>query len=202
MLRSSPMPADRPRRWSLILIAAAIVLPVAWYLGSPLFLNKHLNETFPMSSQATVPAGMTHQQVEDQMAQAAKVDTTMTEAMPSGPASPAILVHGTFTNGDSFHKGEGTATVYRVDQNLVLRLDPFKVTNGPALHVYLSGHPAPRNTAELHSSGAVDLGKLRGNQGAQNYPLPAGVDLTKYHSVVIYCQMFRVVFSTAELGSR
>jgi hypothetical protein len=202
MLRSSPLPAGRSRRWTLILIAAAIVLAVAWYLGSPLFLNKHVNDAFPMSSQATVPAGMTHQQVENQIAQAAKVNTTMTEAMPSGPASPAILAHGTFTNGDSFHKGEGTAAVYRVNQNLVVRLDPFKVTNGPALHVYLSGHAAPRNSAELHDSGALDLGKLRGNQGAQNYPLPAGVDLAKYHSVVIYCQMFHVVFSTAELGSR
>jgi hypothetical protein len=202
MLRSSPLPADRSRRWPLILIVAAIVLPVAWYLGSPLFLNRHVNDAFPMSSRATVPAGMTHQQVEDQMAQAAKVNRTMTEAMPSGVASPAALAHGAFTNGDSFHQGEGTATLYHVNQNLVLRLDPFKVTNGPALHVYLSGHAAPRSRAELHGSGALDLGRLRGNQGAQNYPLPAGVDVGRYHSVVIYCQMFHVVFSTAELGSQ
>jgi len=202
MLRSSPLPAGRSRRWLLILIAAAIVLPVAWYLGSPLFLSQRVNETFPMSAKATVPAGMTRQQVEDQMAQAAKVDTTMAEAMPSGTAAAAIVARGTFTNGDSIHKGEGTATVYRVGQDSVLRLDPFKVTNGPALHVYLSGHASPRNSAELHEAGALDLGKLRGNIGAQNYPIPAGTDLSKYRSAVIYCQMFHVVFSTAELSSR
>jgi len=202
MLRSLPIPAGRPRRLLAILIAAAIVLPVAWYLGSPLFVNKNVNEAFPMSANATVPAGMTHQQVEDRMAQAAKIDTTMAEAMPSGTVSPVIVSQGTFVNGDSFHKGEGTATVVRVGQDVLVRLDPFKVTNGPALHVYLSGHTAPRNSAELHDSGALDLGTLRGNIGGQNYPIPAGTDLSKYHSVVIYCQMFHVVFSTAELSAR
>jgi hypothetical protein len=186
----------------VVVAAAAVVLPIAWYLGSPLFLSQRVVEAFPMSATATVPAGMTHQQVEDQMAQAAKVDTMMTEAMPTGTAAPTIEARGTFTNGDSFHKGEGTATVYRVGQDIVLRLDPFKVTNGPALHVYLSGHTSPRNTAELHASGALDLGKLRGNIGAQNYPIPGGTDLSKYHSAVIYCQMFHVIFSTAELNPR
>jgi len=202
MLRSLSLPSRGARRWPLILIAAAIVLPVAWYLASPLFLNKNVNEAFPMSANAAIPPGMTHQQVEVQMAQAAKTNITMTEPMPAAAASSAIVEHGFFTNGDDFHKGEGTATVYRVNQNLVLRLDPFKVTNGPALHVYLSGHAMPRNSEELHSSGALDLGNLRGNIGAQNYAIPTGTDLSTYHSVVIYCQMFHVVFSTAPLASR
>ena len=119
-----------------------------------------------------MPAGMTHQQVEDQMVQAAKVDSPMTEAMPSGTAASAIVARGTFANSDSFHKSEGTATVYRVGQEIVLRLDPFKVTNGPALHAYLSGRASPRNSAELHASGALDLGKLRGNIGAQKLSDP------------------------------
>ena len=36
----------------------------------------------------------------------------------------------------------------------------------------------------------------------KNYPIPASTDLSKYHSAVIYCQMFNVVFGTAELRSR
>jgi len=136
------------------------------------------------------------------MVQAAKVDSPMTEALPSGTAASAIVARGTFANRDSFHKNDGTATVYRVGQEIVLRLDPFKVTNGPALHASLSGRASPQNSAELHASGALDLGKLRGNIGAQNYPIPAGTDLSKYHSAVIYCQMFSVVFGTAELRSR
>jgi hypothetical protein len=44
------------RRWStinigwriaVVTIVAAIILPVAWYLGSPLFINVTVNERFP-----------------------------------------------------------------------------------------------------------------------------------------------------------
>jgi hypothetical protein len=45
----------------------------------------------------------------------------------------------------------------------------------------------------------IDLGFLKGNIGDQNYDLPAGVDLSQYNSVVIYCLPFHVVFSTATL---
>ncbi len=34
----------------------------------------------------------------------------------------------------------------------------------------------------------VEIGKLKGNQGAQNYDIPAAVDLQKYNAVVIYCE--------------
>ena len=202
MIRSTLVSGWGLRHWPLLLIGAAIVVSVGWYLASPLFISKTVNEALPGRNAAVVPAGMTQQQVDDQMAAAAKVNTTMTESMPLGATSATALARGAFGNGDSFHKGEGTATVYRVGQNLVVRLDPFKVTNGPALHVYLSGNPAPRNSAELHAAGALDLGKLKGNLGAQNYPVPAGTDLSPYHSVVIYCQMFHVVFSTATLDVR
>ena len=33
---------------------------------------------------------------------------------------------------------------------------------------------------------SVELGALKGNQGDQNYDLPATVDLTKYSAVVIF----------------
>jgi hypothetical protein len=33
----------------------------------------------------------------------------------------------------------------------------------------------------------------------QKYPVPAGVDLTKFPSVVIWCQQFSVIISPADL---
>lgn len=178
------------------------MLPIAWYLGSPLFLSKTVNDPFPVSNKATTPDGMTHQQVEEQMTRAAKADVTMADALPFDPASAIVARRGTFVDGDSVHKGQGSATVYRVGRDQVLRLAPFKVTNGPNLYVYLAGHAAPRNSEELHAAGAFEVGRLRGNIGEQNYPLPPGLDLVKFKSVVIYCRMFRVVFSTASLTSR
>jgi hypothetical protein len=35
--------------------------------------------------------------------------------------------------------------------------------------------------------------------GNQNYDIPAGTDLSRYQSVVIYCKPFHVVFATATL---
>ena len=47
--------------------------------------------------------------------------------------------------------------------------------------------------------GYVELGKLKGNIGNQNYPIDAGVDVSAMSSVVIYCKPFRVIFAVAGL---
>lgn len=43
------------------------------------------------------------------------------------------------------------------------------------------------------------LGKLKGNKGAHNYPLPAGLDPAAFTSVSIWCDRFDVSFGAAEL---
>jgi hypothetical protein len=45
----------------------------------------------------------------------------------------------------------------------------------------------------------VELGPLKGNQGDQNYDLPASVDLQKYNAAVIYCERFHAIFGVARL---
>ncbi|OFZ88567.1 MAG: hypothetical protein A3F74_13440 [Betaproteobacteria bacterium RIFCSPLOWO2_12_FULL_62_58] len=45
----------------------------------------------------------------------------------------------------------------------------------------------------------VDLGRLKAFKGSQNYPVPPGVDLSKYGSVVIWCERFGVLISPAGL---
>jgi hypothetical protein len=201
MIESSTAQHSRFRRWWWLILAAVIVLaPVAWYLGSPLFINRTVNEAFPMSTGATVPDGMTRRQVEGEMQTAAAQTTTASEAMPAA-GEPKALARGAFQSADGIHKGTGTATAYQVGQDIVVRLDPFESTNGPALHVYLSGATAPKSRGELERNGYLDLGTLKGNIGAQNYTLPAGTDLARFKSVVIYCQRFHVVFSSAQLGA-
>ena len=107
---------------------------------------------------------------------------------------------GEFKDADSFHRGSGQATIYSgPDDTYLLRLEELAVTNGPALHVYLSRHEDPENPDEVKTPGFFDLGDLKGNRGNQNYPIPAEVDITLYNSVVIYCQPFNVVFSVATL---
>ena len=83
--------------------------------------------------------------------------------------------------------------------SMSLRLDDFRVTNGPDLHVLLSTE-AP-DTLFGSVGEAVDLGSLKGNVGSQNYDIPADVNIEDYASIVIYCQPFQVVFSTAALST-
>ncbi|MCC6614584.1 MAG: DM13 domain-containing protein [Anaerolineae bacterium] len=118
--------------------------------------------------------------------------------MPDMPTEPTVLGAGSFVEIDAIHRGEGQATVYRLeDGRQLLRLEDFRVTNGPDLHVILSRAEAPRTHEEVGDY--VDLGSLKGNVGEQNYDIPPDVDLTEYHSIVIYCVPFHVVFSTATL---
>ena len=124
---------------------------------------------------------------------------------PAPTATPATagavkLKEGQFEDQDRVHKGSGTATIYRgPDGSYLLRLENFDVTNGPDLHVILTPKRDPDSHGDVNTSGSADLGKLKGNRGNQNYPIPADVDVAAQGSVVIYCVPFQVIFSVATL---
>ena len=44
----------------------------------------------------------------------------------------------------------------------------------------------------MTKAGFVELGALKGNEGDQNYDIPASVDLEKYRAVTIWCHRFNV----------
>jgi electron transfer DM13 len=125
-------------------------------------------------------------------------------ASAAGAAQAALVAQGQFGGAiDPVHHAEGIASIYRLgDGRRVLRLENFKSTNGPNLYVYLSGNASPRNSAQLSAAGDFEVAPLKGNIGNQNYALPAGLDLSKFKSVVIYCRQFHVVFGSAPLVRR
>jgi hypothetical protein len=45
----------------------------------------------------------------------------------------------------------------------------------------------------------MEVAKLKGNKGAQNYELPEKADLDKYRVVSIWCNRFSVNFAVAPL---
>ena len=100
---------------------------------------------------------------------------------------------GTFIGaGDGFHNAEGLAKVIPLGQgSSVIRLENFKSTNGPNVHLYMSTDKAASNF--------IDLGRLKANNGNQNYNIPNGTDLVKYNMVLIWCKNFSVLFGSAEL---
>jgi hypothetical protein len=181
------------------LLGLAMVAPVAWYLASPLFINKVVEEEFP----AQIPSSSEAGQMPAEKGQAGQIEVVAAaEDMPEVVVNqePVLVLEGQFKDGDSFHKGSGQAALYQLpDGSHVLRFEDFAATNGPDLHVILSSHPAPTTSDEVMRD-YLDLGSLKGNIGSQNYEIPAGTDVSQFKSVIIYCQPFHVIFATAALS--
>jgi Electron transfer DM13 len=97
---------------------------------------------------------------------------------------------------DPLHYGKGDVTVY---SGTVFLEPDFEVGPGPDYHVYLVPTKDVRTASDVESTMFVDLGRLRSFKGSQKYPIPAGVDLEKYASVVIWCKQFGVLISPADL---
>lgn len=198
-------------RYVLVGIGILAIIPVAWlawWLLSPLWMDTEVSEEFPRAARAVIPEGMTPQEVEVQMGVAAATDAPkVEEAMPamagmtSSEVTNAVKAAGSFTGADRFHQGEGTATIFELGPGeRILRFEEFRVTNGPDLRVLLVNTPNPEGHSDLDDAGYVELGKLKGNVGSQNYEIPDTVSLSDVESVVIYCKPFRVVFSVATLA--
>jgi lipopolysaccharide export LptBFGC system permease protein LptF len=110
------------------------------------------------------------------------------------------LETGTFHG--KVHSTSGRATIYQQeDGNLVLRLTNFKTSNGPDVHVILVAAKDADDDANFLKSSTerVELGKLKGNEGDQNYEIPSGTDLSKFQTVSVYCERFNANFGAAPL---
>jgi Electron transfer DM13 len=128
------------------------------------------------------------------------VNKRVNEGLPtaSAAAAPTILLSGRFHS--VAHETRGTASVRELaGGSRVLRLTDFATSNGPDVRVYLIAAPDASDNATVTRSGYLELGKLKGNEGDQNYEIPAGTDLTRYHAVTIWCYRFDVNFATAPL---
>jgi hypothetical protein len=160
----------RRRNW---IVGLVVLGAIGWYLFRPelLFVNKRVNES--LTAQAP--------------AQAAGSD-----------AVPVAVLAGSFHS--VAHETKGRATVHRLsDDTRVLRLTEFATSNGPDVRVYLVAAADAADDATVKQAGFVELGKLKGNQGDQNYAIPSDLDLEKYRAVTIWCRRFGVNFGTAPL---
>ncbi|SRR6266498_1090090 len=197
------------------IIVAAIIIPALIYTISPLFVNTTINESLPSSSSSSssnfqkfmnmtenqrvnAASNMTQKEVNMIISEAANENNIVNENMtvPTIKSPQSKILIGNFVGaGDGFHNAEGISKVIRLDNGTeILRLENFKATNGPDLYAYLSTN---NTNAEI-----VNLGRLKGNIGNQNYVIPAGTDLTKYNTVLIWCHAFSVLFGSAQLSTQ
>jgi hypothetical protein len=120
------------------------------------------------------------------------------EQLTEADRSP-LVANGTFIHADPsdpVHYGSGKVSLY--EKTVFLESD-FKVGPGPKYHVYLVPNANVRKAEDVKGSMFVDLGRLRAFEGSQRYAIPAGIDLKKFPSVVIWCEAFGVLISPADL---
>ena len=127
-------------------------------------------------------------------------NTTIDEGLPSVTSTGQniqsgtipLILEGDFVGvDDGIHDASGDAKILEIEDKQYLRFEDFEATNGPDLHVYLA--------TDEKATEFIDLGLLKANQGNQNYEIPEGTDLEKYDKVLVWCQMFSVLFGSAEL---
>jgi hypothetical protein len=195
---------------AISVIIAAIAIPIAIYTISPLFVSTVVDEPIPVSAASEFQKYMNLTEEERKQAaenmsreqaisigiMAAKQNITVNENINASIAQQSTnnILSGTFEGiGDGFHKVEGVANVIRLGSGAeILRLENFKATNGPDLYVYLS--------TDKSASDFVNVGRLKGNIGNQNYEIQAGTDLSKYNTVLIWCRAFSFLFGSAQLS--
>lgn len=200
----------------LIALAIIAALGLGYWLLSPLFINKEVQESLDPALEAQVnqaiedykeniEAQVLPEKMEEFKKQLGQMiltpDETMDEPMLEATekqktSEPVVLTAGSFVG--VAHEGSGQAKVIDLgEKGMILRLIDLDVLNGPDLRVLLSKNRNVQKSADLGEY--IELGKLKGNKGNQNYALPAGVDGNNYGSVIIYCKPFQVVFNAADV---
>lgn len=111
-------------------------------------------------------------------------------AIEETDARPVLLAAVRFRDGA--HPTNGRASLIETPNGeRVLTLTRFAPDPGPDLRVYL----VPGDGTDV--TGAVDLGRLKGNKGNQQYEVPSDAP---NGAVVIWCRAFTVAFGAAELA--
>jgi len=184
----------------------AVSVPAGWYTISPLFERETVCEASPIAG-----AGAGSEKCEGAALAAAvqtetpgpapatntpqpAIDTPQPTTAPTQAPTfePRVVGQGEFQGADDFHFGRGKALLIESAPNeYLLRFEEFSVRNGPDLFVYLSTDP------NGYSDDALLLGELKGTDGAFNYDVPAGSDISRYKSAVVWCKAFSVLFATA-----
>ena len=84
------------------------------------------------------------------------------------------------------------------DGSRIVRLEGLDTSNGPDLYLYVTTTRAAGEESAFDDE-YVNLGRLKGNQGDQNYELPPDTDLARFTTVLIWCDRFDSAFGAADL---
>lgn len=168
-------------------IPSVLAVGVLAVVVLPYFRDETVVETLPMSA---TELGLAVTPTIAVPTSAAAVPTSVATTT-TVPAPPARISAGPLRGVD--HRASGAAALYRLsDGTAFVRLEDIDVQNGPDYVLYL----VPGTDRRAPGAG-VELGSLKGNQGTQNYAVPAGVDIRAPQTVLIWCRAFAVPVANA-----
>lgn len=129
---------------------------------------------------------------------AQQVDVPLVEPAPANLAAAKVIGTARIYNVDKV--GEGTARIYDTGNgNRLIRLEDFFVTINSDLEIRLSELPAPKSTDEVEKAPFKVVAPLKATVGSMNYEVPKDVDVTKYKSIVIWCEITRNAYAAATI---
>lgn len=177
------------------------------------FIDDEVSEDVPVfdsGAASALPSDVVDQETTDEMNtfmedEEIPVEVAVDEPMPDMAAEEAAPTISTLIEGQFVarsHPGSGTAKVITdgSDQRF-LRFEEFETDNGPDLFVYLTTAAADASAGDFGVDGEfVNLGRLKGNVGEQNYEIPVDVDVAAFDTVVVWCDRFSVAFTAADLA--
>ena len=171
----------------ILIIALIIIIPIAYYLISPIFKVVELEEESPLEIKDAMDTmdASTKAEFEKQVDAMKGQIIVMDDTMPSA----SVVAQGNFKS--RAHEVEGKAILIEKDGEKILRFEDFDTINGTDLRIYLS--------SELGNDDIIELGKIKATKGNVNYEVPQDIDVSKYKYVLVWCKPFGVLFSYAEL---
>ena len=93
---------------------------------------------------------------------------------------------GNMIGGDAEHPASG---IVKIEGNTVF-LEDVKITEAPDGRVILA--------KDFDEPTGTSLGKLQGFTGSHQYPVPEGIDVNDYNTVLIWCDQFKVPIGKVE----
>lgn len=191
-------------RWKWPIIGIGMVVVVAGFLAfrpDKLFVDdavdESLSDAFATTTSTVAPeTSTTVGPTSDTTSRPESTTTTLPAPTTTQPSGPVVISTGAFFGID--HAASGTATVYEQDGNHVLRFeDDTDIQNGPDLYVWLLPDD---DYSDGEPNEYIDLGKIKGNVGGQNYQLPGEFDPEVHRFVLIWCLRFSVPFAASPLA--
>lgn len=129
-----------------------------------------------------------------------QVDVPLVEDLTPEMKAPDAKVEATYEVYNIDRVGRGVIKLYRLgDGSRVLRLEDFFVSINSDLELRLSESPDPKTTDDAVKAPFKLVSELKATVGNMNYEVPNDIDVSRYKSLVIWCEITRNAYAAAPI---